>query len=126
MIQSRIAGAIAGLVLAGFVLAGLRTSAGAQAPTVKFMLDFAMQGQQSPFVLAAEGGHFARAGVNVQVDRGYGSADAIVKVASGAYDMAFADIGAPIPFNASPASVKLVSGLQIYDCAPVAILSLQQ
>ena len=47
------------------------------------MLDFAMQGQQSPFVLAAEGGHFARAGVNVQVDRGYGSADAIIKVASG-------------------------------------------
>ena len=98
MIQSRIAGAIAGLVLAGFVLARLGTSAGAQAPTVKFMLDFAMQGQQSPFVLAAEGGHFARAGVSVQVDRGYGSADAIVKVASGAYDMAFADIGA-IPLD---------------------------
>src|SRR2546423_657173 len=99
MIQSRIAGAIAGLVLAGFVLAGLRTSAGAQAPTVKFMLDFAMQGQQSPFVLAAEGGHFARAGVNVQVDRGYGSADAITKVASRAYNFAFADIGALIQFN---------------------------
>ena len=47
----------------------------AQTPSVKFTLDFAIQGQQSPFVLAAEGGHFARAGVNVQVDRGYGSAD---------------------------------------------------
>ena len=126
MIRSGIAGAIAGLALAGFALAGLGTSAGAQAPTVKFMLDFAMQGQQSPFVLAAEGGHFARAGVNVQVDRGYGSADAIVKVASGAYDMAFADIGALIQFNASQASVKLVSVLQIYDVAPMAILSLRQ
>jgi len=90
------------------------------------MLDFAIQGQQSPFVLAAEGGHFARAGVNVQVDRGYGSADAIIKVASGAYDMAFADVGALIQFNGRQANVKLVDVLQIYDVAPMVILSLRQ
>ena len=120
MIRSRIAGAIAGLVLGTVV-----TPATAQAPAVKLMLDFAIQGQQSPFVLAAEGGHFARAGVNVQVDRGYGSADAIIKVASGAYDMAFADIGALIQFNATQSGVKLVSVLQIYDVAPMVILSLK-
>jgi len=48
----------------------------AQAPAVRLSLDFAIQGQQSPFVLGVEDGYFARAGVNVQVDRGYGSADA--------------------------------------------------
>ena len=121
MIRSALTSALAGLVLG----AGA-TSAGAQAPTVRFMLDFAVQGQQSPFVLAAEGGHFARAGVNVQVDRGYGSADAIVKVASGAYDMAFADIGALIQFNGRQAGVNLVSVMQIYDVAPMVILSLRQ
>jgi NitT/TauT family transport system substrate-binding protein len=121
MIRSAIAS-----VLGGIALAAGASSAGAQTPSVKFMLDFAMQGQQSPFVLAAEGGHFARAGVNVQVDRGYGSADAIIKVASGAYDMAFADIGALIQFNATQTGVKLVSVLQIYDVAPMAILSLKQ
>ena len=121
MIRSAIA-----IVLGGIVLAASVSSAGAQTPTVKLMLDFAIQGQQSPFVLAAEGGHFARAGVNVQVDRGYGSADAIIKVASGAYDMAFADVGALIQFNGRQANVKLVDVLQIYDVAPMVILSLRQ
>ena len=121
MIRSAIA-----IVLGGIVLAADVSPAGAQTPTMKLMLDFAIQGQQSPFVLAAEGGHFARAGVNVQVDRGYGSADAIIKVASGAYDMAFADVGALIQFNGRQANVKLVDVLQIYDVAPMVILSLRQ
>ncbi|MEA2957465.1 MAG: NitT/TauT family transport system substrate-binding protein, partial [Alphaproteobacteria bacterium] len=84
MILSLVRAGAAALALAVFASPGY-----AQTPNVKLTLDFAIQGQQSPFVLAAEGGHFARAGVNVQVDRGYGSADAITKVASGAYDMAF-------------------------------------
>jgi NitT/TauT family transport system substrate-binding protein len=108
------------------MLAAVAFPAGAQTPTVKLTLDFAIQGQQSPFVLAAEGGHFARAGVNVQVDRGYGSADAITKVASGAYDMAFADIGAMIQFNGKQAAAKVISVFQVYDAAPMLVLSLKK
>ena len=98
----------------------------AQAPAVRLSLDFAVQGQQSPFVLAAQDGYFARAGVNVQVDRGYGSADAITKVASGAYDMAFADIGALIQFNGKQHQAKAIGVFQIYDVAPMVILSLKK
>jgi NitT/TauT family transport system substrate-binding protein len=112
--------------IAGLLLGSLACPAAAQTPSVKFTLDFAIQGQQSPFVLAAEGGHFARAGVNVQVDRGYGSADAITKVASGAYDMAFADIGALIQFNGKKAGAKVMSVFQVYDAAPMLILSLKK
>ena len=116
------------LVRAGFVglIAAFAWPAGAQTPTVKFMVDFSFQGQQSPFVLAAEGGYFARAGVNVQVDRGYGSADAITKVAAGAYDMAFADIGALIQFNGRQGGVKVISVFQVYDDAPMLILALKK
>ncbi|MEA2925223.1 MAG: NitT/TauT family transport system substrate-binding protein, partial [Alphaproteobacteria bacterium] len=121
MIYSLVRAGAAALALAVFASPG-----GAQTPTVKLTLDFAIQGQQSPFVLAAEGGHFARAGVNVQVDRGYGSADAITKVASGAYDMAFADIGALIQFNGKQAGAKVVSVFQVYDAAPMLILSLKK
>src|SRR5215467_2080688 len=112
--------------VAGLIVCALTSPAGAQTPNVKLMLDFSIQGQQSPFVLAAESRYFARAGVNVQVDRGYGSADAIIKVASGAYDMAFADVGALIQFNGRQTGVKLVDVLQIYDVAPMVILSLRQ
>jgi NitT/TauT family transport system substrate-binding protein len=126
MIQSFVrAGAVASLITAA--LAGsLAVSADAQTPTVKLMVDFSIQGQQSPFVLAAEGGYFPRAGVNVQVDRGYGSADAITKVAGGAYDMAFADIGALIQFNGRQAGAKVMSVFQVYDEAPMLVLALKK
>ena len=45
MIRSAVA-----IVLDGIILAAGVSSASAQTPTVKFMLDFAIQGQQSPFV----------------------------------------------------------------------------
>ena len=62
----------------------------------------------------------------MQVDRGYGSADAITKVASGAYDMAFADIGALIQFNGKRVGPNVVSVFQVYDVAPMVILSLKK
>jgi len=108
------------------ICALLLCGSGASAETVRLMLDYALQGQQSPFVLAEQGGYFARAGVDVQVDRGYGSGDAIAKVASGAYEMAFADIGAMIQFNAKQGGDRLFSVFQIYDVAPMVILSLKK
>ena len=108
------------------VIAAPGGTAAAQAPKVRLILDFAMQGQQSPFILAAEGGYFSRAGVEVEVDRGYGSGDAVTKVVSGAYDMAFADIGAMIQFAGRQGEGRLVSVFQVYDLAPMVILSLKK
>jgi len=112
--------------IAGLIVCALASPTGAQTPNVKLMLDFSIQGQQSPFVLAAEGGYFARAGVNVEVDRGYGSADAITKVASRAYDMAFADIGALIQFRGKQIGAQVISVFQVYEVAPMLILSLKR
>jgi NitT/TauT family transport system substrate-binding protein len=100
------------------------TAALAQTP-VRLVLDYAIQGQQSPILLAAEGGYFERAGVSVTVDRGYGSGDSITKVASGAYDMAFADVGALITFNSQQGAAKLIDVFQVYQVAPMVILSLK-
>ena len=112
--------------VAGLMLCALASPSCAQTPNVKLTVDFSIQGQQSPFVLAAEGGYFARAGVNVEVDRGYGSADAITKVASRAYDMAFADIGALIQFNGKQAGAQVISVFQVYEVAPMLVLSLKK
>jgi NitT/TauT family transport system substrate-binding protein len=112
--------------IAAVLLGVFGSHALAQTPTVRLVLDFAIQGQQSPFVLAADGGYFARAGVNVQIDRGYGSADAVAKVVSGAYDMAFADIGALIQVNAKHVGPHVVNVFQVYDVAPMLILSLKK
>jgi NitT/TauT family transport system substrate-binding protein len=112
--------------LAAILLGFSGSHALAQTPTVRLVLDFAIQGQQSPFVLAADGGYFARAGVNVRIDRGYGSADAVAKVVSGAYDMAFADIGALIQVNAKQVGPHVVNVFQVYDVAPMLVLSLKK
>lgn len=122
MLRSLIYGMAAAVCVTGSLV-----EAQAQTPTpVKLVLDFAIQGQQSPIVYGAESGIFARQGLNVQVDRGYGSADAISKVASGTYDVAFADLGAAIQFNGRQGSVKLINVLQIYDVAPMVILSMKK
>jgi NitT/TauT family transport system substrate-binding protein len=114
-------------IAVALTMVGLCHSPGhAQTPNVKLAVDFVIQGQQSPFVLAAGGGYFARAGVNVQVDRGYGSGDSIVKVASGAYDMAFADIGAMIQFDLKQGAPKVISVFQVFDAAPMLIMSLKK
>lgn len=95
-------------------------------PKVKLTLDYAIQGQQSPFILAEDGGYFRKAGVAVTVERGYGSADAIAKVAAGTYDMAFADIGAMIQFNGRKQAGNLISVFQVYDVAPMVVLALKK
>lgn len=108
------------------LIALIVSSAAAVAQTqVRLVLDYAIQGQQSPIVLAQEGGYFKRAGVDVRVDRGYGSADSITKVASGAYDIAFADLGALILFNSQQGATKLIDVFQVYDSAPMVMLSLK-
>ena len=106
-------------------LSGVSMTASAQTP-VRLVLDYAIQGQQSPLVLAADGGYFERAGVNVRVDRGYGSGDSIAKVASGTYDVAFADVGALINFNSKQGATKLIDVFQVYDVAPMVMLSLKK
>src|SRR5260370_32446992 len=94
--------------IGGLMFCALASPCGAQTPNLKLMLDFSIQGQQSPFVLAAEGGYFARAGVNVEIDRGYGSADAISQGASRANDIAFALLCALIPFRAHQIRAPLI------------------
>lgn len=115
-------------MMAGVMLAATFGSAasGQDLPQVKLTLDFAIQGQQSPFILAADAGYFERAGVKVSVERGYGSADGIAKVAAGTYDMAFADLGAMIQFNGRKQAGNLISVFQVYDAAPMVVLALKK
>ena len=73
----------------------------AQATDVRFVLDFLLQGQQSPFVLGRERGYYAAQKVNLAAfDPGRGGADSITKVASGTHDIGFGDLSAMIEFNA--------------------------
>jgi len=111
--RSGVGSAIRILVLTG-VLAAISTSVFAQTK-VRLVLDWDTQGYHAPFLLAAEKGYFADEGISIAIDRGYGSGDTVVKVASGAYDIGFCDISAVIKFDAENQDNKVLNFFQIFD-----------
>jgi NitT/TauT family transport system substrate-binding protein len=107
-------------------LAPAPLSAQGRRVTWKFTLDFLIQGPQAPFILALEKGYYAREGINLTIDRGFGSADAVTKIASGAYDLGYADINSMIEFNARNPGKELVAVAVLLNSPPFSILTLRR
>jgi NitT/TauT family transport system substrate-binding protein len=116
--------ALHALAAAGVI--ALTSSAGsamAQGTKLRFAADWAFQGPQAPFLVPHENGCYRKAGLDVVTDRGFGSGDTVTKVATGAYDIGFADINAMIEYNARQPDSKLISFFMIYDGASLSIIS---
>lgn len=91
----------------------------------RFTLDWAKQGPQAPFLVALERGYFAEEGLDIIMDRGFGSAHAIVKIAGGAYDLGYADINSMIEFNAKHPDQALIAIAMVLNHPPFSILTLR-
>ncbi len=94
--------------------------------TWKFTLDWLVQGPQAPFLVALEKGYYAREGITLTIDRGFGSADAVTKIAGGAYDLGYADINSMIEFNVRNPGKELVAIAVLLNAPPFAILTLRR
>jgi NitT/TauT family transport system substrate-binding protein len=97
----------------------------ARTTQLTFTLDWAVQGPQAPFLVALYKGYFADENLSVVIDRGYGSADAVTKIATGAYNLGYADINSMIEFNANHPDEALVAIAMILDYPPFSIITLQ-
>ena len=90
--------------LAGGAALALGLAAGsmpASAQTaIKFTLDWVFQGPTSPFLVALDKGYYKAEGLDVTMDPGQGSAGAVQRVATGAYQIGFADVNSLIEYNA--------------------------
>jgi len=109
-------------ILALTVLSG---AALAETP-VKFTLDWKFEGPAAAYCIAADKGYFKDEGLSVTIDSGNGSAGAVNRVATGAYDIGFADINALIEFNAQNPDKALKAVFMVYDNPPFAIFSLKK
>ena len=89
---------------------------------LKLSLDFIMFGPNSPFVYADEHGYFKEAGLSVRIDPSSGSGDAINRVASGAYDIGYADVSTLVEFASKNAAASPKIVLFIQDRTPSTIL----
>lgn len=115
----------AALACAMLGLAAGGTAAGA-ADSVKFTLDWKYQGPTAAFVVAKDLGYYQAENLDVTVDSGNGSAGAVTRVASGAYQMGFADINALVEFNVANPGQAAKAVMMVYDTAPFGVYSLKK
>jgi len=110
------------------VLAGVASPAIAQDTKIAFQLDWRFEGPAAMFLLPKAKGYFAAEKLDVTVDAGNGSGNAVNRVASGTYQMGFADLAALIEFvgNNPTAPNKPVAVMMVYDSTPAAVFSLKK
>ncbi|GAB2457097.1 ABC transporter substrate-binding protein [Comamonas humi] len=110
-------------------LATAASVAPAQAATpIKFQLDWRFEGPAAFFLLPAAKGYFKDAGLDVAIDAGSGSGGVVQRVASGAYDMGFADLAALMEFQANNPDVpnQPVAVMMVYNNTPASVMALKK
>lgn len=100
----------------------------AQETPVKFQLDWRFEGPAALFLTPAAKGYFKAEKLNVSIDAGNGSGGTVTRVASGTYDMGFADLAALMEFHANnpTAPNKPVAVMMVYNNTPAAVLALKK
>ncbi|MBN9412183.1 MAG: ABC transporter substrate-binding protein [Burkholderiales bacterium] len=101
----------------------------AQAQTpIKFQLDWRFEGPAALFLVPAAKGYFKQAGLDVTVDAGNGSGGTVTRVASGTYDIGFADMAALMEFHANnpDAPNKPVAVMMVYNNTPASVMALKK
>ena len=100
----------------------------AQETPIKFQLDWRFEGPAAMFLVPVSKGYFKTEKLNVTVDAGNGSGGAVTRVATGAYDMGFADLAALMEFHANnpTAANKPVAVMMVYNNTPAAVLALKK
>ena len=115
-------------LIASLLLATLASSAFAGDTRIKFQLDWRFEGPAALFLVAKSKGYFAQEQLDVTIDAGNGSGNAVNRVASGAYDMGFADMAALMEFvgNNPTAPSKPVAVMMVYNDTPAAVFALKK
>ena len=104
------------LVVAAVLLAGGTGQAVSQTLTkLPITLNWKFYGVHGCLFLAQDKGYFAQQGLEVTLDAGDGSANVVNRLASGAYDIGFGDVGALVRFNVQNPDKKVKA---IYQDAP--------
>lgn len=108
--------------LALAIVVSLAASSAYAQTTIKFANDWKWEGPAAPLLLALDKGYYKDNGLDVTMDTGRGSLDAIPRVATGTYQMGSADINALIKFRDKNPDLKVQAVFMIYNAPPFAIV----
>ncbi|MGY6409989.1 MAG: ABC transporter substrate-binding protein [Alkalilacustris sp.] len=86
---------------------------------VSFMMDWAWQGPQAFALMARNEGCFAEGGVNITLDRGFGSGRVPVELASGTYQMGLGDLNPTIRFRAENPDSDIITTAILFAGSPL-------
>jgi NitT/TauT family transport system substrate-binding protein len=91
--------------------------------SIKFSLDGRLEGLVATFLLPQDRGYFRADGLDVVVDEATTALEPITRVASGAYDMALADINTLIKYRGQLPSPPVKGVFMLYNKPPFAIVA---
>ncbi len=114
----------AGCAIGAGLLLALTLASGATAAEtkVKFSLDRPFQGPAAPFLLPLDKGYYKAEGLNVSIDAGSSALEPIKRVASGVYDMGFADINALIKYRDANPKDAVKAVFMVYNRPAYAVI----
>jgi len=93
---------------------------------VRFALDWRFEGPAAPYFVAIDKGYYKAEGLNVSIDAGTGSVEGINRVASGAYEMGFADINSLVKYRDETRNLPVKAVLMVYDTPAFSIVTLKK
>ena len=111
------------------LLAAALVSGGAFAQketAVRFALDWRFEGPAAPYFVAIDKGYYKAEGLAVSIDPGSGSVEGINRVASGAYEMGFADINSLVKYRDNPRNLAVKAVMMVYDTPAFSIVTLKK
>src|SRR4051812_45181431 len=109
-------GRVASFALAVFAFAGSQ-SVGAQ-EKVKIGLDLTISGYHAGWLVAQKLGYFSEQGLDVTVNRGYGSGDTAQKVKNGEIDVGFHHTANLVIVNSEGGDLRVVASYLVQElCA---------
>lgn len=117
----RLASLRTALMAAAALAAAALPSAASAETKLKMVLNWKYQGPQGFFFVAQDKGYFNAEGLDVTIDQGDGSAAAVPKVASGAYDIGFGDLNALIEFAAKKPEEAPVAVYVMFNRPPFTV-----
>jgi NitT/TauT family transport system substrate-binding protein len=115
----RVAVLLSCLILSGAAVAQKETA-------VRFALDWRFEGPAAPYFVAIDKGYYKQEGLNVSIDPGSGSVEGINRVASGAYEVGFADINSLVKYRDNPRNLPVKAIMMVYDTPAFSIVSLKK
>jgi NitT/TauT family transport system substrate-binding protein len=110
------------LSAAALGLVALLAAPAAAQTSLKFSLDERLEGPGAIFLVPQDKGYFRNEGLDVTIDESGAAIEPISRVASGAYEMGFADINALIRYHDQHPAAPIKAIYMVYNKPPFAIV----